>query len=70
MWPRIMLTGTVMSSSCFMHCSRCILSWIKDKIIMHNCPLFQTSKARLLKKQNEKQGSSFQFFKPGNSLIP
>lgn len=37
---------------------------------MHNCSLFQTSKARLLKKQNEKQGSSFQFFKPGNSLVP
>lgn len=43
--------------------------FILNKYIMHNPSLFQTSKAQLFQKQNEKQSSNFQFFKPGNSLV-
>lgn len=37
---------------------------------MHNCSLFQTNEAQLFQKHNENQGSSFQSFKPTNSLAP
>lgn len=36
---------------------------------MHSPSLFQTSTAHLFQKQNEKQSTNFQFFKPGNSSV-